>query len=509
MTDSSSPSAAPDHRDLPTGHQRAATAADGPAGDQATDPRRWKVLAVCLSAGFVTLLDVSIVNVAMPSIQHSLHASATSLQLVVAGYTLAFGLVLVPAGRLGDAGSRRFLFVGGLVAFAVASLAAGLSPTDEWLAVARLFQGACAGLVSPQITGMIQQEFRGYERARAFGMFGATVGVATAVGPLLGGVIIQVFGEDSGWRWVFGINVPIIAVVLVAALRVVPRGTRGRRAGLDPGGLVLVALTTVAVMVPFVTTTGTGDDPARWWWLLVAALGAVATIGWERREARVGRDPVLAPDVLRLRSFRFGSLLGLAYFAGFTSVFLVVTLYLQDGLGLSALQAGLVGLPFAIASGTSALLSGRAVARWGRPLVVVGLVVVVIGLVGTDTAIRVIDAQPGDAALVCVVVACTQCVAGAGSGLVIAPNQTLTLAEVPVRYAGVAGSMLQVGQRIGSAIGISAVLSMDYGALASGASQAEAVGKGLLVTVGLVLVALVIAVLDARVRSRDPAESST
>ena len=465
------------------------------------DPQRWRVLAVCLAAGFVTLLDVSIVNVAMPSIQHALHASATSLQLVVAGYTLAFGLVLVPSGRLGDAGHRRGLFLGGLVAFAVASLAAGLSPSDKWLAVARLVQGACAGIVSPQVAGYIQQEFRGLERARAFGMFGAIVGVATAVGPLLGGVLIQAFGQENGWRWVFGINVPIVAVVLVVGLRVVPRSATLRRSALDPVGLVGVAAATVAFMVPFVLTTGTGDSPARWWFLLLAVALGAGTIVWERRYERRGRDPVLSPEVLGLRSFRFGALLGLAYFAGFTSVFLVVTLFLQDDLGLSALQAGLVGLPFAVASGISALASGRAVARWGRPVVVVALCVVVVGLAGTDLAIRLIGDEPGRTALLCVVVATTQCVAGAGSGLVIAPNQTLTLAEVPVRRAGMAGSMLQVGQRVGSAVGISAVLSVYYGSRAGGASGATAVGRGLLITIGLVLCALVVALLDARRRA--------
>jgi EmrB/QacA subfamily drug resistance transporter len=481
--------------------------ADTPADDVSNDDvHRWRVLAVCLAAGFITLLDVSIVNVAMPSIQHSLDASAAALQLVVAGYTLAFGIVLVPSGRLGDAGRRRGLFLGGLVAFALASLAAGLSPNDEWLAVARLVQGACAGVVSPQVTGLIQQEFRGAERARAFGMFGATIGVATAIGPLLGGVLIQVFGEDTGWRWVFGINVPIIAVVLAFAYRVVPSPTTRRRSGLDPVGLLLVAGATVALMLPFVLTTGSGDSPQRWWWLAVAAVLAGATYLWERREERTGHDPVLSPEVLRLRSFRYGALLGFVYFAGFTSVFLVITLFLQNDLGLTALQAGLVGLPFAIASGLTALWSGRAVQRWGRPVVVAGLVVVAIGLTGTDLAIRVIGSADDRTVLLCVVIACTQCITGAGSGVVIAPNQTLTLNEVPVPRAGVAGSMLQVGQRVGSAIGISAVLSVYYGSKVGGASGATAVGRGLLVTIAMVLCALVVAALDARVRQGEGTE---
>ncbi len=161
------------------------------------DPNRWRVLPVCLAVGFITTLDVSIVNVALPSIESSLDAGPTELQLVVAGYTLAFGLALVPAGRLGDAGARRALFIAGLVGFALMSLACGLAPTDTWLGVARLLQGVSAGVLNPQVVGLIQQEFRGYERGRAFGMFGATIGVSTALRPLLGGLIIAAAGPET------------------------------------------------------------------------------------------------------------------------------------------------------------------------------------------------------------------------------------------------------------------------------------------------------------------------
>lgn len=460
---------------------------------------------MCLAIGFITMLDVSIVNVALPSIEKSLNASASQLQLIVAGYTLAFGLVLVPAGRLGDARGRRNLFLIGLIGFALTSLGAGLAPSDEALAVLRLLQGASAGMLNPQVVGTIQQMFSGYERGRAFGYFGATIGVSTAIGPLLGGLILQAFGTETGWRWVFFVNVPVVAVVLPLALRWLPKTSArpvvpgAARPRLDIAGLVLIALAATAVMLPFVTTTGSGDDPARWWWLLVGLVIAVLTVLWERRYQRRTGAAVLDPRVIGDPAFRNGALLGMAYFAGFTSVFLVVTIYLQQIAGYTPLQAGLVGMPFAIGSAIAAQRSGRLVAQHGRALVVIGLVLVVIGLAGSDLVIRLVDPPAVAWAL-----AGTQMIAGVGSGLVISPNQTLTLARVPVERAGVAGSMLQVGQRIGSALGVAVALSTFYSGLSAGLDGGAAAGRALLITVALVTVALVIGVLDLLARRRDP-----
>ncbi|MEV7972226.1 MFS transporter [Cellulomonas sp. NPDC089187] len=472
----------------------------------APDPNRWRALGVCLAIGFITMLDVSIVNVALPSIEDSLQASASQLQLIVAGYTLAFGLVLVPAGRIGDARGRRTLFLIGLVGFALTSLGAGFAPSDEALAVLRLLQGASAGMLNPQVVGTIQQLFSGYERGRAFGYFGATIGVSTAIGPLLGGLIIQAFGAEHGWRWVFFVNVPVVAVVLPLALRWLPKTparpgaalTAHGRPRLDIPGLALIAVASTAVMLPFVTTTGSGDDPTRWWWLAVGLTFAVGTVLWERRYQRRTGAAVLDPRVIGDPAFRNGALLGMAYFAGFTSVFLVVTIFLQQVSGYTPLQAGLVGMPFAIGSAVAAQRSGTLVAQHGRSLVVIGLVLVLLGLAGTDLVIRWVDPPA-----VAWAVAATQLVAGVGSGLVISPNQTLTLANVPVERAGVAGSMLQVGQRIGSALGVAVVLSTFYSGLSAGLPGGESASRALLVTVGLVAVALVVGVLDLVGRRRD------
>ncbi|MGO1317072.1 MAG: MFS transporter [Cellulomonadaceae bacterium] len=490
--------------------ERPGPATPGPAtpGPATPDPARWRALWVCLAVGFMTMLDVSIVNVALPSIESQLGAGPAELQLIVAGYTLAFGLVLVPAGRLGDVQGRRRLFVVGLVGFALTSLAAGLAPNDTVLALARLLQGASAGVLNPQVVGLIQQMFAGHERGRAFGLFGAVIGVSTAIGPLAGGLIIQLAGVEHGWRWVFFINVPIAAVVLPMALRLLPTGP-GRpehRPVLDGVGLLLIAGTTAAMMAPFVLTSGVDDDPRRWWLLVLAAALLAAVVVWERGfQARTG-SAVIDETLVTVPSFRNGALLGMAYFGGFTSIFLVITLYLQGQAGMSALQAGLTMMPFAVSSGLSSWLSGRLVAKHGRALVVAGLVLVVGGLALTATLIA--TAAPDQSLRhTAVTVGAAIVVAGLGSGLVISPNQTLTLAQVPVARAGVGGSMLQVGQRVGSALGVSLAVAIFYAALARGETGERAASTALLVAVALTSTALVVAVIDLVQRRSESARA--
>src|SRR5881397_310558 len=188
-----------------------------PDTDYTPDPLRWRALAVCLVAGFMSLLDVSIVNVALPSIAGGLHAGESSLQWIVSGYALTFGLLLVPAGRIGDARGRRPAFMWGLALFTLASVVCGLAPNDGVLIAARLVQGAAGGILMPQVSGLIQQLFQGAERGRAFGLLGASIGISTAVGPLLGGIIIAAFGAHEGWRFVFFVNLPIGVATLVLA----------------------------------------------------------------------------------------------------------------------------------------------------------------------------------------------------------------------------------------------------------------------------------------------------
>lgn len=456
------------------------------------DPRRWRALSVCLVAGFMTLLDVSIVNVALPSIRSGLHASDSDLQWVLSGYALTFGLVLVPVGRLGDAYGRRRAFVAGLAAFTVASAAAGLATSPGWLTIARLAQGAAAGLLTPQIAGLIQQLFSGHERGRAFGLLGASIGVSTAVGPLLGGLIISVAGAASGWRWIFYVNLPVgLAAVPLAHRLIPPDPARRARPSLDPVGVLLLGVGVALLLLPLVESRQ-WSGTARWWLIGAAAALLAGFVGWERRYQAGGGDPVADLGLFRVRSYSLGSLLALLYFAGFTSIFFTYTLYLQSGLRYSALLAGLAITPFALGSAAAAALGGRRVSRFGRYLVAAGLVLVLAGLIGTDAAVRV---DPGRG--VALAAAAPLLVAGVGSGLVIAPNQTITLSQVPVRGAGSAAGVLQTGQRIGTALGIAIVGSLFFSTVtASHGDWAHAFSRGLVVVIAFVVAALLAAVLD-------------
>jgi EmrB/QacA subfamily drug resistance transporter len=471
------------------------TANEDPATER---EHRWRALAVCLVAGGMCLLDVSIVNVALPSIREGLSADDSTIQWVVAGYSLAFGVALVPAGRLGDARSRRTVFMVGVALFTLASAACGAAQSSWWIAAARVVQGAGGGLITPQVSGFIQNLFRGEERGRAFGLFGASVGISTAIGPLLGGLLVQIGGEDFGWRLVFYVNLPIGLLLLFLARRWLPVAAHGRRQSLDPVGVLLFALAMVLVLLPIVEAKQGAPLSDRPWWLLgVSAAVLVAFYLWERRWTARGKETLVDLSLAGVRSYVFGLALGTLYFAGFTSIFIVLTLYLQNGLGYSALQAGLTQMPFAIGSAISAFLAGRVVARFGRALVVTGLVVVAIGLVAVDLVTPHLSGNIG------LSLAPLLFVCGAGGGMVIAPNITLALDEVDPARAGAGGGLLQTAQRVGSAIGVAVVLAQFFDRLASTQGDAaEAFSIALRTTTALIVAALVIGVVDLVRRQR-------
>jgi EmrB/QacA subfamily drug resistance transporter len=457
-------------------------------------PERWKALSLCLVAGFMTLLDVSIVNVALPSMERSLHTSPSDLQWIVAGYTLAFGVVLVPLGRLGDARSRRGVFAAGLALFTVASAACGAAPDAFWLVVFRIVQGVGAGMLSPQVSGFIQTLFSGAERGRAFGLFGATVGVSTAVGPLLGGALVRFGGEDHGWRYVFLVNVPIGIAALLLVRRLLPapptRADRPRES-LDPLGVLLLAFATVLLLLPLVQGDQSSLGGRPWWLAGVAVVLLGAFWAWERYWERRGRATVFDLSLLRLRSYVLGLALGTAYFAGFTSIFLVLTLYLQNGLGYDPLTAGLATVPFAVGGAVSSTIGGRLVSTYGRRLVVTGLVVVLASLVVLDLLVARIEGNEG------LKIALPLLVAGLGGGCVISPNITITLSEVDPVRSGSGSGMLQTAQRVGSALGVAVVLAQFFAALASSdGDYAEALSTGLRTTIGLVVLALLLGLTD-------------
>lgn len=481
------------------------TQADGGRGDsskgaaEGADPRRWHALWVTLAAGFMSLLDVTIVAVALPSMQRDLHASAPSIQWVVSGYALTFALVLVTAGRLGDAIGRRRIFLWALAAFVLCSAGAGVAPNITLLIVARLAQGVAAGCLAPQNSALIQQMFRGAERGRAFGLFGATVGISSAVGPVVGGLILKLADGPGGWRWIFYVNVPVGAVAFLLGARMLPKVARGRRERLDLPGVLLLGCGVLAMMLPLVMAES-GGVRNLWWLFLVGLILLVGFARWERRLAARGGQPLLDPRlVTATRGYAAGAVIAALYFVGFSGVWLVFALYFQDGEGFSPLRSGLAVTPFAIGSAAAAVIAGRLVERFGRLLTVCGLAGVALGLGG---AVLILRFGPSDSAVWWAAPALF--IGGLGSGCVISPNVTMTLRDVPVRMAGAAGGALQTAQRLGGAVGTAALPGLFYMVLGTEhhdyrAAVSIAVGSGTLA----ILCAFALAVYDW-LRDRTP-----
>jgi len=469
--------------------------------------QKWRAFGVCAVVAAVTILDLSKVNVALPSIETALGAQSTELQLIVSGYVLTFGLFLVPMGRLGDQRSRRVLFIVGLSVFTLASLACALATNSTMLLVARLVQGIAAGTQMPQVIGTIQQLFRGAERGRAFGLFGAIIGIATAFGPTLGGVLIAVGGAQDGWRWIFWMNVPLGLVAIALALWLLPdtKERSRRRLDLDPVGVILFGVTVFALMWPFLFTTGSPDDDPRRWWLLVAFVLFVGLfVVWERRYASRGRQPLIPFGLFGIGSYRNGTLIAATYFTALPAMFLLTTLYLQTGLGIPPVFAGMVTIGFALTSAVGSWIGGSLVVRFGRPIVVWGLVLVIVCVGGLTLVVLL-----ADPAVTIYLMGGVMVVGGVGGGLVLSPNQTLTLAEVPVAQGGLAGSVGQLGQRIGTAIGTAVALALFYATIyrendgrPTSVVFHDAFGYGMISVAIFVSVALVLALLDLGQRRR-------
>ncbi|MDQ1021423.1 MFS transporter [Streptomyces afghaniensis] len=457
------------------------------------DPRRWRALWVTLVAGFMSLLDVSIVVVALPSIQRGLDASPAQVQWVVSGYALTFALALVTAGRLGDALGRRRIFLLALSGFVLFSVDCGAAPGITLLVVARLAQGLAAGFMAPQNSALIQQMFRGGERGRAFGFFGATVGISSAVGPLAGGLILALASGDQGWRWIFYVNVPIGILAVLLGRRLLPRTRRSGRQHVDVPGVLLLGLGVLALMYPLVQA-GSGGLGRLWWMFPAGAAILFGFTRWQRRLVARDVQPLLDPRLFTtVRGYAVGAGVGTLYFIGFSGVWLVFALFYQNGLGFSPLRSGLAVTPFALGSACGAAAAGRLVDRLGRMLTVGGLTAVITGLGGTALLLRFapLDIAPWAAAPVLFL-------GGVGSGCVISPNITMTLRDVPVRMAGAAGGALQTGQRLGAAVGTAALPGLFYVVLGSGDDYRGALAAALGAALLGMLASLALATSDFR-----------
>lgn len=495
---------------------RTAAGARVPELDRADSTARGhgRLLPTLLIPAFVSLLAVSSVNVILTSVSHSLKTGDDGLQLVISGYALVFGVVLVPAGRAGDVLGRGRLFAVGMLVFGLGSLASGLAPSIVMLNLSRIIMGIGSGLLNPQVTGMIQQYYTGQARGRAYGLFGGVIGVSVAVGPVLSGALIGWLGADRGWRASFLINVPFALAGVWAARRYLPASAWSRRDGggrsprpapasgagragldLDPVGMTLLVAATLMIMIPFMEASA-----GAWIWLTEPAGIAVvaAWVVWERRYRARGGAPMVDLGLFAIPSFAYGCLSVAVYFLGYTSVWIIIARYVQDGLGASALAGGIVGVPASLAGAVAAPLAGRRVIGVGRTMVLVGMLLGIAGLLASIGVIHmhaVAGWSPWWIAL-------TLLALGVGQGVVVSPNQALSLADVPLEYAGAAGGVLQTGQRIGTSIGIAAITGITF--RTAGASGWDVAAQtGLLAAAVVIGASAVVTVADLRTsRSR-------
>ncbi|MEU5953783.1 MFS transporter [Streptomyces sp. NPDC047525] len=441
------------------------TAAD-PAGSRpasskapGTDTRPGRLLAVVIAAQFMALLDVFIVNVAAPTIRTELGASGAGLQLVIAGYTITYAVLLITGARLGDRLGHRRVYLMGLAVFTAASLACGLSQGTGELIAFRLLQGAGSALLIPQVLSLIQRNFTGEARTKALGAYSAVLAVGAAAGQVLGGVLVSADLFGTGWRPVFLVNVPVGVVLLVMARRVLPRdaarkpGEGRRERGLDLPGLVLLGGAVSLLTVPLVL--GQQEGWPLWSWLSMgsAVVLFVLFCAYESRLARGGGAPLIAPRVLRIPGMGLAVFRITAVMAVNAGFLFVLTLHFQGGLGYSALRAGLTFAPTAVVFGAVGLTWRRWPAVAQRALIPGGFALTAVSAVAVGLLLR--DGGEGGLWLYAAFVGI-----GAGLSLGFSPTLTRALSTVRPEDAADASGLLSTVAQLGQLIGVAC-----YGAL--------------------------------------------
>ncbi len=470
-------------------------------GDETTRDapgRSWLMLAVLLLGQFMCVIDVLVVNVAMPSIATSLHASGASLQLVVGGYTIAYAMLLITGARLGDRYGRRRTYLAGVLVFTTASLACALAPDSQVLIGFRFVQGGGAAVLVPQVFSIIQLTFTGPARARALSAYAAVLSAGAVAGLVLGGVVVTANLLGTGWRPVFAINVPIGIVLVLLVPRLVPAdepcAVPGATRGLDLAGLLAAACSVLLIVLPLVL--GREADWPAWCSGSVAAGAALAAVFVliERRVAARGGDPLLNLRVLRAPALPSGLATLAVTQVGYGGLLFAFTLHLQAGLGQSALRAGLSYLPMAVVFGLAGYHWRRLPAAARRVIVPAGLAVSAVAYLGIAAGLH------RDAGGVGALTWAGLAVVGLGLGLSVSPLLTQSLVHVPAARAADASGLLTTTVQLGQLMGVAVIGSVYLSRASAGAMSSTACWLAALSTAGVLAAAIM--VRAARVRPR-------
>ncbi|HSV38807.1 MAG TPA: MFS transporter [Nocardioidaceae bacterium] len=421
-------------------------------------PRRWVGLAAILAATLMNLLDSTVSNIAAPSIQASLGGSSSTLQWIAAGYTLALAVGLLVGGRLGDMFGRKRMFMVGVAGFVVSSAACAFAWSPESLIGARAIQGAFGALMIPQCFGLIRDMF-GREMGKAFAAFGPAIGLATIIGPVVGGLLIEWDVFDLGWRTIFAINLPLGAVAAYVGMKVLPSvepTARGSR--LDVVGAAVAGLGMLLLVYPLVA----GHEAGWPTWSYVALAAAVPVFAsfviQQRRRAASGRTGLVELSVFKKRSYVSGVAFVVAFFGSVVGFGLAVGLFLQLGLGYDALDSSLTQLTWPVGAFVGTAIGATLMNKLGRTILHIGLSIMVVGLVGL---FLVFSADAGFWVL-----AAPMFAYGAGMGMIFIPLYDIIVADLDDHEVGSASGILESLQQLGASLGV-AVLGTVFFSVAN------------------------------------------
>ncbi|MFD9500422.1 MFS transporter [Streptomyces sp. NPDC060035] len=435
------------------------------------DRRRWLALAIVMTAAFMDLVDVTIVNIAIPSITRDTGASFSSIQWITAGYALAFAAGLITGGRLGDIYGRKRLFLIGIGGFTIASALCGFAANPEMLVASRILQGGMAALMVPQVLSIVHATFPAHERGKVFGLFGAIVGLGAVSGPLLGALLTEwnLFGLQ--WRPIFLINLPVGIAGLILGRKFISESKAPKALRLDLAGVALVTLGLLMLLYPL--TRGRDLGWPVWGHVSMAAslLVFAGLVAYERQKARRDGSPLIELSLFKVKSFAAGVAVQLTFGVVLGIFFLVWTLYMQMGLGWSALRAGVTGIPFSIAVSVAAGISvQKLVPRFGRKVLQTGALLMIAGLL-----LYIGEAARYGMGITAWQMAAPLVVMGVGMGLIVAPLTDAVLSEVPKEHSGSASGLINTVQQMGTALGLGLVSVVFFGSISDRLAP-EAVG---------------------------------
>jgi EmrB/QacA subfamily drug resistance transporter len=421
---------------------------------------RKAAMAILLMASFMNLIDVTVVNGALPSMASTLGATSSQLQWVIAAYTLAFSLGLLPFGRLGDTFGRRRMFLLGVGAFTLASLLCGLAPSIEWLIAARVLQGLAGAMMTPQTLAIAQVIFPPEERAGIFALFGFASGLAAVTGPLLGGFLIHLDILGLTWRPIFLINIPVGILAIILGLRLIPKVAGIRTLGVDFVGIAVAGLALLLITYPMIE--GRSHGWPAWTFVMMAASIPLfyLFVKWQQRQAVKGAPEVLPASLLANRAFITNALSSSLFFSVIPGFFFAFTFYFQAGYGFEPYQSGIASLPFSFgvlfASAYSSRLGTRGQTQrlFGGAVLLASAFLAMNFLSGPDNPPTVWR------------YAVPLLAGGIGLGLSVSPMFQRALGSVAGRDAGAASGGLQAIQQAGGALGVAITGELFFAQLA-------------------------------------------